>query len=209
VVEDQPVTVDGVRSWLERDPWRRAVIVDSGEDLDTVLSGPGGSADVLLLDLDLNGKRVTDRVAGLCAEGRRIVVFSALTDDATIHAVHEAGAGAFLGKHETSEHLIEAIVAVATDRPYVTPCVAGAIVTDRRVRPRLSERERTALLLWFQSMSKQSVADRMGISEASVRQYIDRARVKYSMCGRPAPTKADLLARAIEDGLLRADEVGA
>lgn len=97
----------------------------------------------------------------------------------------------------------------ATDRPYVTPTMAHALSADARPqRPQLSEREHLALLLWFQSMSKASVARRMGISEATVRQYIDRARVKYARIGRPAPSKAALLARAIEDGLIRPDEVG-
>jgi hypothetical protein len=34
------------------------------------------------------------------------------------------------------------------------------------------------------------------------------ARVKYAKVGRSAPTKAALLARAIEDGLIRPEEVG-
>jgi DNA-binding NarL/FixJ family response regulator len=207
VVEDQPVTVDGVRVWLERDELHRATVVAAGDSVDDVLAAGGERADVLLLDLDLHGVRITDRIAELCAAGRRVVVFSALTDSATVHAVHAAGAAGFLGKHETAEHLIEAIVAAAGDRPYVTPSVAGAIATDPRTRARLSEQERTALLLWFQSMSKRSVAMRMGVQESTVRQYIQRARLKYAAVGRPAPTQSALLARAIEDGLVRAEDV--
>lgn len=57
-------------------------------------------------------------------------------------------------------------------------------------------------------MSKESVARRMSISEATVKQYIDRARFKYAAAGRPAPNKAALLDRAIQDGLVRPDEIG-
>jgi transposase len=64
--------------------------------------------------------------------------------------------------------------------------------------------ERQALLLWFQGMSKASVSRRMGVRQNTVRQYIDRARLKYTRLDRPAPTKDALLARAIEDGLLEA-----
>jgi DNA-binding CsgD family transcriptional regulator len=78
---------------------------------------------------------------------------------------------------------------------------------ERPDRPALSDRERTALLLWFQSMSKAAVATRMGIAETTVRQYIQRARIKYANAGRPAATRTQLLARAIQDGLIRADEV--
>jgi len=207
VVEDQPVTVDGVRAWFDRDLRRRAVVIAAGDTIDGVLAGGGDRADVLLLDLDLHGVLVTDRIEQLCADGHRVVVFSALTDSETVHDVHAAGASGFLGKHETPEHLLEAIVAAAGDRPYVTPSVAGAIASDPRTRARLSEQERTALLLWFQSMSKRSVAVRMGVQESTVRQYIQRARLKYAAVGRPAPTQSALLARAIEDGLVRPEDV--
>jgi DNA-binding NarL/FixJ family response regulator len=207
VVEDQPVTIDGVRVWLERDELHRATVIAAGDSIEAVLASGGDRADVLLLDLDLHGVRITDRIWQLCAAGRRIVVFSALTDSETVHAVHAAGASGFLGKHETPDHLIEAIVAAAGDRPYVTPSVAGAMATDPATRARLSAQERAALLLWFQSMSKRSVALRMGVQESTVRQYIQRARLKYAAAGRPAPTQSALLARAMEDGLIRADEV--
>jgi two-component system nitrate/nitrite response regulator NarL len=207
VIEDQPVAIDGVRFWLEKDPLHRATVIASGPEIDGVLAVAAAQADVLLLDLDLNGVRVTDRIAGLAADGHRIVVFSAVTDGDTIHAVHESGARSFLGKHESRDHLIEALVAAAGDRPYVTPSVAGAIFTDRRARPHLSDQERTALLLWFQSMSKESVARRMGLSERTVREYIQRARLKYSAQGRAVQTQFALLARAIEDGLIRPEDI--
>jgi predicted transcriptional regulator len=47
----------------------------------------------------------------------------------------------------------------------------------------------------------------MGIAESTVRQYIQRARIKYANAGRPAPTRTQLLARAIQDGLVSAEEV--
>ena len=50
------------------------------------------------------------------------------------------------------------------------------------------------------------MALRLGLGENTVRQYIDRARIKYARAGRPAPTKAALLARAIEDGIVTAEE---
>ncbi|GAA5069967.1 DNA-binding NarL/FixJ family response regulator [Thermocatellispora tengchongensis] len=208
VVEDHPVTVDGIRLWLSQDPGRRVELVASGPTVEAVLGGPGATADVLLLDLELDGVMIIDRVAELCAGGRRVVVFSGHREPETVLRVLDAGASAFLAKHESAEHCVDTIVAVATDRPYVTPTMARALISDDRPqRPRFSEREHLALLLWFQSMSKASVARRMGISEATVRQYIDRARVKYAKIGRPAPTKAALLARAIQDGLIRPEEV--
>jgi hypothetical protein len=47
----------------------------------------------------------------------------------------------------------------------------------------------------------------MSISENTVRQYINRARAKYAATGRTAPSKDALLARAIEDGVIKPGEI--
>ena len=208
LVDDHPVVLEGVRAWLRQDPGTPIELVASGSDVDAVLSGPGADADVVLLDLNLNGRMAIDDVARLTGLGRRVVVYSEHTDDATVLAVMDRGAFAFLAKKEGKEHCVDTILAAAADRPYVPPQEAGTMAADDRPdRPVLSDQERTALLLWFQSMSKQAVAARMGIAESTVRQYIQRARIKYANAGRQAPTRTQLLARAIQDGLIRADEV--
>jgi len=136
------------------------------------------------------------------------VAFSAHTDPGVIMEVLDGGAHGYVAKDEGSVHLVEAVLAAAADQPYVTRSQAKAILADTRtVRPGLSAKERQALLLWFQGMSKASVGRRMNISENTVRQYINRARMKYATAGRPAPSKDVLLARAIEDGIITAAEV--
>ena len=123
------------------------------------------------------------------AADRRVVAFSADITDDTIRAVFDAGASAYLSKHEGSEHFIAAVVAAATDRPYVTPSVAKAMLGDASPsRPRLSAQEQRALRLWFQLPKKHNVARDMGISVETVDQYISRARIKYAAVG---PTGAE------------------
>ena len=46
------------------------------------------------------------------------------------------------------------------------------------------------------------VADSESHALSTAREYLDRIRVKYVEVGRPAPTKVDLLRRAVEDGIL-------
>jgi two-component system, NarL family, nitrate/nitrite response regulator NarL len=209
VVDDHPVVIEGVRSWVAAAPGAGIEVVLAAETIDALLAPDAPETDVALVDLNLDGVLVTDAIAELCSAGRRIVVYSQYADPETILAVLDAGACDFIAKNEGREHCVQTIVAVAADRPYVTPSLAGAMVSDSRPqRPHLSEQERTVLLLWFQSTSKESVARRMGISENTIRQYIARARVKYAGAGRPAPTKAALLARAIEDGIVSAEEIG-
>jgi DNA-binding CsgD family transcriptional regulator len=77
----------------------------------------------------------------------------------------------------------------------------------------LSPREREALLLLFQGMTYASMARRMTkadnapISRETAKQYVERARAKVAATGRPCKSNFALLARCIELGLIRAEEV--
>lgn len=67
-------------------------------------------------------------------------------------------------------------------------------------RPALSDREIEVLLAWLAADSKEEAADQLFISASTVSTHISRIRTKYVSLGRPAPTKAHLLARALQDG---------
>jgi DNA-binding NarL/FixJ family response regulator len=220
IFDDQQLVVAALRSWIERDSGGRIHVVTTGttpaeiDDLVTrVETGAGGPhVDVILLDLAFRGTVVMDRVATLSEAGFRVVVLSEHGAAALVKAALDAGACAFLTKYEVPEECLDAIVTVADDRPYVTRSLAGGILAD----PRLSGRERQAMLLWFQGMDMEAVARRMPkedgsgetVTKSTVRQYLNRARVKYAKVHRPAPSQFALLARAIEDGLIRPEEIG-
>ncbi|MFS8197649.1 response regulator [Streptomyces sp. CWNU-52B] len=203
VVDDHPVVIEGIQTWLAEEP--RIELVHTGDTTEGLMPG---AADVLIMDLNLHGRLILDDIGELAAAGQRVVVFSQFIEEAVVMGVLNVGACEFVAKNEGRLHLLHTVRAAAADRPYVTPTVAGALAGDRSPqRPKLSEQERTALLWWFQSMSKASVARRMDVSVHTVDMYIKRARVKYAHVGRAAPTKADMLARAIEDGLIKPDEI--
>jgi two-component system, NarL family, nitrate/nitrite response regulator NarL len=208
IVEDHPVVTAGVASWIRSDPGQRVRLVQTARDLAGLRAGQQAPADVVILDLELSGELVTTQIPELVAAGHRVVAFSGHSDPDIVMETLDNGAHAYVSKDEGSDHLVQAVLAAAADRPYVTRSQARAILADQHpTRPALSEQERQALLLWFQGMSKASVARRMSISENTVRQYISRARAKYAGTGRTAPSKDALLARAIEDGVITLDEI--
>ncbi|MBH0778177.1 helix-turn-helix transcriptional regulator [Nocardia bovistercoris] len=71
-----------------------------------------------------------------------------------------------------------------------------------RKRPVLSDREVEVLLAWIASDSKVEVGRRLYISLGTVNTHLSRIRDKYAAVGRPAPTKAALMARALQDTLI-------
>ncbi len=208
IIEDHPVVTAGVASWIRSDPGHRVRLVQTAHDLAGLRAAPPPQADVVILDLELSGELVTTHIPELVTAGYRVVAFSGHSDPDIVMETLDNGAHAYVSKDEGSDHLVQAVLAAAADRPYVTRSQARAILADQHpARPALSEQERQALLLWFQGMSKASVARRMSISENTVRQYISRARAKYAATGRTAPSKDALLARAIEDGVITLDEI--
>jgi DNA-binding NarL/FixJ family response regulator len=222
IIEDHPVVTEGVASWIRSDPGQRVQLVQTARDLTGLRAVPPPQTagdltglraeppppDVVILDLELSGELVTTRIPELVAAGYRVVAFSGHSDPAIVMETLDNGAHAFVSKDEGRDHLVEAVLAAAADRPYMTRSQARAMLADQHpARPALSEQERQALLLWFQGMSKASVGRRMGISENTVRQYISRARAKYAATGRTAPSKDALLARAIEDGVIKPGEI--
>jgi two-component system, NarL family, nitrate/nitrite response regulator NarL len=204
VVDDHPAILSGVRAWYS-EAGRAIQVVAAGQTVDVAWTPPGDGADVVVLDLNVGDERAPYQraVRSLVDVGRKVIVYTMQDSEEVALTCLDLGASAFLTKSEGHEHLVAATVAAAENRPYLPPILAGAIAADRGpAHPRLSDREREVLTQWFQCESKQLVADRMNITPRTVDTYLDRVRVKYANVGRPAPTKAALLARAIQDGLV-------
>ncbi|WP_326620216.1 response regulator transcription factor [Streptomyces anulatus] len=208
IVDDHPAVRAGVAQWLVTGV-PPIEVVASGGDVRVAWTGDGATADVVVLDLHLGGPTpALGELRRLTEAGRQVVVYSMRADSAIALQCLELGALSYLTKAEGAEHLIEAAVAAASGRAYTPPALAGALAGDRTTgRPTLSARETEVLVEWFQSESKDFVGQRLGISPRTVSTHLEHIRVKYAMSGREAPTKAALLARAIQDGLVQLDDL--
>lgn len=80
-------------------------------------------------------------------------------------------------------------------------------VTARAARPTLSEREIEVLRTWLICDTKEEAGRSLFIGAATVSTHISRIRGKYETVGRSANTKAALLARALQDGLITVEEL--
>ncbi|GAB92805.1 response regulator transcription factor [Gordonia rhizosphera] len=78
---------------------------------------------------------------------------------------------------------------------------------DELERPALTPREVEVLRTWLKLDSKPAVAEALFISLGTVNTHLTRIRAKYADVGRAAPTKASLVARAVQDGHMSLDEL--
>ena len=209
VIDDHGVIHSGINAWCDAaEPPIR--LSGSYFDAASFLAGNHGTdTDVVIFDLELTGPApdftALERIA---QAGHRVVVYSHLEHEEVILTCLDLGAVTYLVKSEGRKHLVDAIRAASTDSTYVGPRMAGALGADHRQgRPALAPREKEVLLAWFQTESKDLVAGRLDIAPATVRTHLQRVRVKYAAVGRPAPTKAALVARAIQDGIISIDDL--
>lgn len=212
VIDPYEVVHAGIKSWLTDDRARIADVVDHYRSIEEFLmDGRAGlpGTDIILAGLD-SDDREPDFAAlrELCASGHRVVVYSHLRDRDVIRTSIESGAVTYLVKSEGREHLVEAVRALAAGTRYVGPAMAQALRdTVQDPRPVLAPREREVLIAWFRTESKELVAQQLFLAPSTVRTHLQRIRTKYAAAGRPASTKAALVARAIQDRIIDIDDL--
>jgi DNA-binding NarL/FixJ family response regulator len=206
IVDSHCVVHTGIEAWLASTEPPIKIVGNFSRPAEFLSDHPKASpaVDVVLFALQYESEGPEfDALRRLSRAGHRVIVYSYLVTDEIILSSLDAGAFTYVAKSESGEHLREAIYAARSARPYVAPRMAGALLSDKIVgRPRLSAREKEVLMAWFQTENKHAVAARLSIEPTTVKTYVQRVRAKYAAVGRPAPTKAVLVARAIQDGIL-------
>lgn len=171
---------------------------------DLIDSLSGREVDVVVLDLSLgDGSSVTDNVKGVQAAGAAVLVHSIADRVALVREALAAGAAGVIPKSSATKTVIAAAATVARGDVLNNLEWATAIDADRDfAKAQLGRREREILHLYASGLPLKLAAEQLGIGYSTAREYLDRIRVKYVEVGRPAPTKVDLLRRAVEDGIL-------
>lgn len=180
-------------------------VVEVAATVPDLLAGlVGREVDVVVLDLSLgDGSSVTDNVKHVQAAGAAVLVHSIADRVALVREALAAGAAGVIPKSSATSTVIAAAATVARGEVLNNLEWASAIDADRDfAKAQLGRREREILHLYASGLPLKLAAEQLGIGYSTAREYLDRIRVKYVEVGRPAPTKVDLLRRAVEDGIL-------
>jgi len=183
-------------------------VVFSGSSVRTYLEwrqrSGAAPADIVVLDLTLgDGTTVTENVTALVADGSPVLIHSVADRPAAVREALAAGAAGVISKSSRIDDVIAAIRTVARGEALDNVEWASAVEGDRAFADaQLSKRERDVLRLYAAGLPLKAAAERLGIAYSTAKENITRVRTKYVEVGRPAPTKVDLLRRAMEDGLM-------
>src|ERR1700689_460183 len=112
-VDDHPIILEGMTSWVAATESDIHVVAGAAT-VDSLLTGPGRDADVVLLDLNLeDGTSVARNVAEILKAGPAVLVLSVSDNPAAVRAAMRAGALGYVLKNEPTSRIRAAIKEVA------------------------------------------------------------------------------------------------
>ncbi|WP_029149338.1 response regulator [Microbacterium indicum] len=166
-------------------------------------AGLARPADIVLLDLMLgDGTTVIENVSALAASSS-VIIHSVADRPGAVREGLAAGAVGVVSKASPLATVVASVRAVAAGDPLDNVEWAAAVDSDTDFADaHLSGREREVLRLYAAGLPLKAVSLRLGIAYSTAKENIARVRAKYTQVGRPAPTKVDLMRRALEDGLV-------
>jgi DNA-binding NarL/FixJ family response regulator len=138
--------------------------------------------DVVLLDLNmpvLGGLEACARLRE--SDGPEVLMLTVSEEEPDLYAALRVGAAGYLTKDVPPAELIEAVLAVARGEPRIAPAMASRMLAELgRAAPAappdplepLSERERDVLALLAEGLRNREIAERLVISEATVKTHV-------------------------------------
>jgi DNA-binding NarL/FixJ family response regulator len=192
LVDDQQLVRAGFRMVIDSQP-DLTVVGEAGDGAAAVEVVRGAAADVVLMDVRMpgtDGIAATEQVTAL-PDPPRVVVLTTFDLDEYVVAAIGAGASGFLLKDAPPEEMLAAVrtvhagdsvIAASSTRrllQHVAPMLRGSAGTatapaDPRPLAELTPREKEVLVLMAYGASNTEIAQRLFVSEATVKTHVGR-----------------------------------
>lgn len=206
VVDDHTIMRDGLKSMLSRES-DMEVVADTGDGRSAIDLARQLKPAVVLLDIsmpEMNGIEAARRILS-ASRTTKVICLSMHSESRFVKAMLEAGAKGYVLKDDVTKELIEAIRRVALGGVYLSPAVAGGIVSNlateskarsRHVFEKLSDREREVLQLIAEGYSTKEAASRLNVSEKTVSAHREHIMAKLGI-----HNVVDLTRYALKEGI--------
>jgi NarL family two-component system response regulator LiaR len=204
IADDHAIVREGLRSLIDTEPGME-LCGEAADGIEAIFKARSLQPDVILLDL------VMPRQDGIAAIGEikrenpraRILVLTSFAEDEKVFPAIKAGALGYLLKDASPQELLQAIRDVHQGESSLHPTIARKLIgefsrssdlppTDEP----LTGREVQVLSLVAQGLTNQEIADRLVVSERTVRTHVTNILGKLHLANR---TQAALY--ALREGL--------
>ena len=198
VVDDHPVVRDGLTAMLNTQT-DFEVVGEAGDGEEALRKIADWDPDVLLLDLEMpgaDGIETLQRLKEMDVPARAIV-FTVFDTDERIVSAMRAGAMVYLLKGAPREDVFRAVRVVNEGGSLVEPAVASRFLDSINDPDALTARQREVLKLMATGLLNKEIADRLYISERTVKFHVSEIPAKLG-----AGNRTEAVAIAKKKGLI-------
>lgn len=202
VVDDHPILREGIAAVIANHD-DIVIVGEAGDGADAVAQFRGHRPDVTLMDLQLPQMSGLEAMVAIRRDfpDARIVILTTYQGDVQAARALEAGAAAYLLKTALRKDLIETIRAVHAGRRRIPADVAVSIA-EHHAADSLSARELEVLRLVAAGNANRRVAERLSISEETVKGHV------RSILGKlDASDRTQAVTIALKRGIIVLEEI--
>jgi two-component system, NarL family, nitrate/nitrite response regulator NarL len=198
IVDDHVVVRTGLRMLIESQPGI-IVVGEAGNGAEALAVVGRTQPDIIVLDLDLGGESGLDYFPGLrtAASTARVLVLTGVRDPELHRRAVRLGSMGLVRKEEAAEVLLQAIKKVHAGEVWLEPAMIASVLGEmtgtrasQLLDPEaakiasLTEREREVVTLMGQGLRNKQIAERLGISETTVRHHLTSIFAKLGVTDR-------------------------
>jgi DNA-binding NarL/FixJ family response regulator len=210
VADDHPLFRQGLRTAIEAGDGVE-VVGEAETGVEAVALTLELQPDVVVMDVQMperNGIEATREIVGQSPHVG-VLVLTMFEDDDSVFAAMRAGARGYLLKGSDHDEIVRAIRAVSSGEAIFGPAIATRLMAyfaaspggPAQAFPELTAREREVLELIAQGHSNAAIADRLVLSQKTVRNHVSNIFTKLQVADR-----AQAIVRARKAGLGRNSE---
>ncbi|NUV58172.1 response regulator transcription factor [Streptomyces sp. CAI-85] len=198
VVDDQHLIRSGIVTLL-RTVEGLGPVLEASDGEEAVAAAREHRPDLILMDIKmprLSGLAAAERILALGLDpAPRIVVLTTFDEDEYVYAALRAGCSGFLLKDMPPQQLLSAVTATLSADLLVAPARVRRLVEQHAVRQQrfrtgadatsvLTDREAEVLGLVAKGLANEEIAERMSVSESTVKTHLHRAMTKLNLRSR-------------------------
>src|SRR5215218_5606485 len=198
IVDDHEVVREGLRLSLSRAPHIR-VVGEASDGASAVELAERRRPDVVIMDVRMPGldgleatKLLTEKMPWA-----KVLIFTAYSERSLLGRGLESGAKGYILKEAPHQTLVRAIEKVAGGEGYVDPALMPAFLGGKDQTDMLTAREREILQLLADGMSNGDVAQRLFISQETVKSHVRHILTKLE-----ADTRTHAVAIALREAMI-------